>query len=434
MKHISLYLLLLLVLCTSCVDRHYYMNTEVHADGTCSRELWFKADSATLTGTPSDRVKDVHQLFADDQWVKTIAPLNEPAICSYPMSQALYDSLQAQILATDTTRYRLGDTLRIYARRDFASVEKMAEAMPFTLAGQSLRTTATLESHFRWFYTDYTYTETFPSLASLFQIPITKYMDEQMASFWLTGTPNPFRHKSGMEQADYFEKMSADFWKWVFANRANDLVDLFIDNYDSIVNAPISKADLLAHKQEFIDHIAQLNINIQDEDMKRLSLEIYHQDIPALDAGLFGRTVLIHAQDDRIGIIGIFHDDNAKAGINAGTLFILVGLLFGGGIIGIRIIQAGNHAFDSTVDQGVRIFLQIVVVINPALDGIDLLVLLKKGIFFLADDDLVAFFDFPVFHRQGSDPGGDQRDKHGQDNRIQCKQDGFSHSITSYLG
>lgn len=301
MKRIHLSLILLLALCTSCVDRHYYMNTEVHPDGTCSRELWFKADSATLTGTPSDRVKDVHQLFADDQWVKTIAPLNEPVICAYPMSQALYDSLQAQIQATDTTRYRLGDTLRIYARRDFASVEEMAEAMPFTLAGQSLRTTATLQSHFRWFYTDYTYTETFPSLASLFRVPITNYMDEQMASFWLTGTPNPFRHMPGMVQADYFEKLTKDFWKWVFANRANDLVDILVDGYDSIANPSITKSDLLAHKQEFIDRLAQENLTdfnvIEDKKVHQLAHEVFHCDIfalmmPSLEAKMNQRTAV----------------------------------------------------------------------------------------------------------------------------------------------
>ena len=301
MKRIHLSLILLLVLSTSCTDRHYSMNTEVHADGTCSRELWFKADSATLTGTPSDRVKDVHQLFADDQWVKTIAPLNEPVICSYPMSQALYDSLQAQILATDTTRYRLGDTLRIYARRNFASVEEMAEAMPFTLAGQSLRTTATLESHFRWFYTDYTYTETFPSLASLFPIPLTNYMDEQMASFWFTGAPNPFRHMPGMVQADYFEKLTKDFWKWVFANRANDLVDILVDGYDSIANPTISKADLQAHKQEFLDRLAQENLTdfnvIEDKKVHQLAQEVFHCDIialmtPSLEAKMNQRTAV----------------------------------------------------------------------------------------------------------------------------------------------
>lgn len=286
MKRIHLYLILLLALCASCTDRHYAMNTEVHPDGTCSRELWFKADSATLTGTPSDRVKDVRDLFADDQWVKTIAPLNQSALCSYPMSQMLYDSLQAQIDRQDSVRYRLCDTLRIYARRDFATVQQMAEAMPFTLAGQSLRTTATLQSHFRWFYTDYTYTETFPSLASLFRVPITNYMDEQMASFWFTGTPNPFRHMPGMVQADYFEKLTKDFWKWVFANRANDYVELLIANYDSIDNPTISKADLLAHKQEFLDRLAQENLTdfngIEDKKVHQLAQEVFHCDIFAL--------------------------------------------------------------------------------------------------------------------------------------------------------
>ncbi|MBP5679426.1 MAG: hypothetical protein J6X31_00020 [Bacteroidales bacterium] len=283
MKRIHLYLILLLALCASCTDRHYNMNTEVHPDGTCSRELWFKADSATMTGTPTDRVKDVRDLFADDQWVKTIAPLNESALCSYPMSQILYDSLQAQIDSQDSVRYRLCDTLRIYARRDFATVQQMAEAMPFTLAGQSLRTTATLQSHFRWFYTDYIYPETFPSLASLFRVPITNYMDEQMASFWLTGTPNPFRHMPGMVQADYFEKLTKDFWKWVFANRANDLVDILVDGYDSIANPSITKTDLLAHKQEFIDRMAQTDIGdfnvLDDQKTRQLAQDVFHGDI-----------------------------------------------------------------------------------------------------------------------------------------------------------
>ena len=286
MKHISIYLLLLLVLGTSCTERHYYMNTKIQTDGTCSRELWFKANSATLTGSPTDHVKEVQELFSDDRWIKTIGYINEPALCSYPMPEALYDSLQAQIDHTATTRYRLCDTLRVHAKRDFSSVGEMAEAMPFTLAGQPIRTTATLESHFRWFYTDYTYTETFPSISSLFKIPLTHFMDEQMASFWLTGTPNPMRHKSGMAQADYFDKMSSDFLKWLFTNLANDYIDILIENYDSIANPPISKADLLNHKQEFIDRVSQSNFKdgnlLEDEEIEKLTREVFHHDIFSL--------------------------------------------------------------------------------------------------------------------------------------------------------
>lgn len=285
MKHLCLYSLLLLALGTSCTERNYVMNTTIQTDGTCQRELWFKADQATLTGTPTDRVRDVQELFSDARWEKSIGYVGAPALCSYPMSEAQYDSLQADIDRNANPRYRLCDTLRVHAWREFPTVEEMADAMPFTLAGQPIRTTASLQSHFHWFYTDYTYTETFPSIAHLFAIPLTDYMDEQMASFWLTGTPNPLRHKSGMAQADYFDTMTERFWKWVFANRANDYIALLTDNYDSLVNPPVSRADLMEQKQEFIDRIAQSNINTQDEDTKRISLEIFHHDILALVSG-----------------------------------------------------------------------------------------------------------------------------------------------------
>ena len=145
MKKYLLLSTILLTALTACESGHIDMNTIIHADGTCRREICFKADSVALANGSISAHSNVLDILNDNSWT-----------------------------------YEVQDTSWVKAYRDFSSPDEMAEAMPLQVAGQQVKSKAKLEKQFRWFYTDYIYTETFESIAPTFVIPLTNYMEKDM--------------------------------------------------------------------------------------------------------------------------------------------------------------------------------------------------------------------------------------------------------------
>ena len=238
-KYILLYTILLTAL-TACESGHIDMNTIIHADGTCRREICFKADSAALANGSINAHSNVLDILNDNGWT-----------------------------------YEVQDTLRVKACRDFSSPDEMAEAMPLQVAGQQVKSKAKLEKLFRWFYTDYIYTETFESIAPTFVIPLTNYMEKDMADFWLTGTPDVMKGYSGLEMKDYLDSMEDAYMHFVNANILNDLMDVLAEHYDDISKTPVSKEEFLASKSELIEQADKMSTDVLNFEPEKLLAETF---------------------------------------------------------------------------------------------------------------------------------------------------------------
>ena len=59
----------------------------------------------------------------------------------------------------------------------FKSIEEMSEETPLQLNGTHLRSKASLKKQFRWFYTNYVFSETFYCVGDTFQLADTLYAD-----------------------------------------------------------------------------------------------------------------------------------------------------------------------------------------------------------------------------------------------------------------
>lgn len=232
---------ILLTALTACESGHIDMNTIIHADGTCRREIRFKADSAALAnGSISNGHSNLLDNLNDNNW-----------------------------------KYEVQDTFRVKAYRDFSSPEEMAEAMPLQVAGQQVKSKAKLEKQFRWFYTDYIYTETFESIAPTFSIPLTNYMEKDMADFWLTGTPDVMKGYSGLEMKDYLDSMEDAYMHFVNANILNDLMDVLAEHYDDIPKTPVCKEEFLASKSELIDRADKMSTDVLNFEPEKLLAETF---------------------------------------------------------------------------------------------------------------------------------------------------------------
>ena len=231
---------ILLTTLTACESGHIDMNTIIHADGTCRREICFKADSAALANGSDNVHSNVLDILNDNGWT-----------------------------------YEVQDTFRVKAYRDFSSPDEMAEAMPLQVAGQQVKSKAKLEKQFRWFYTDYIYTETFESIASTFVIPLTNYMEKDMADFWLTGTPDVMKGYSGLEMKDYLDSMEDAYMHFVNANILNDLMDVLAEHYNDITKAPVCKEEFLASKSELIEQADKMSTDVLNFEPEKLLAETF---------------------------------------------------------------------------------------------------------------------------------------------------------------
>ncbi|MBE6330860.1 MAG: hypothetical protein E7070_00935 [Bacteroidales bacterium] len=285
MKTIRIFALLFgLVMASACTDGNFTMNTEIRADGTCSRDIWFKADSATLVDSTQRNNTYLNRVLSSKDWQKTWRVKGPKSDVSavvenpYPMSQAQYDSV-AVLCADNRKSKSVKDTVLIHARRDFRSVEEMAELCPITVAGRQVSSTPKFEKKFRWFYTEYTYTETFESFAPAFKIQLCPmYMSETSANYWLTGYPNLAKGFSGAEMKELNENLEQSFGRYVNANRLRDVVEIIGDNYSSIENVPMTWPEMRDKMANYYysDSLSGDYVNFEPE---KFITKVLHSDV-----------------------------------------------------------------------------------------------------------------------------------------------------------
>ena len=265
MKKYLLLSTILLTALTACESGHIDMNTIIHADGTCRREICFKADSVALANGSINAHSNVLDILNDNSWT-----------------------------------YEVQDTSWVKAYRDFSSPDEMAEAMPLQVAGQQVKSKAKLEKQFRWFYTDYIYTETFESIAPTFVIPLTNYMEKDMADFWLTGTPDVMKGYSGLEMKDYLDSMEDAYMHFVNANILNDLMDVLAEHYNDITKAPVSKEEFLASKSKLIEQADKMSTDVLNFEPEKLLVETFKTE--AYNQALKEDSVISEAWEQRQNI------------------------------------------------------------------------------------------------------------------------------------
>ena len=264
-SRILLVAILLVSLFSSCENK-VSMLTVIHKDGSLHREVSFLADSTVMRGKDTSN-KCFARILESNQWTK-----------KWNVSEK--DSRKSKLMCK--------------ASRDFASASEMAEAYPLTIGGKSILKDCRLERHFKGFYTDYTFSETYNDFSSLFKIPLIKYLDKEAASYWLTGKPNVMEGKSGYETQEYLENMNRQFDRWLTANIMNDVIDVLVDNYDSLKGIPISRKEILIKRDSLINYASEKGLSLANGSLGigRTISTFFHSDYfmePCKDNGFVDR-------------------------------------------------------------------------------------------------------------------------------------------------
>jgi hypothetical protein len=267
MKSIAKFLLFSGVLFAVSCNQPMDMLTIINADGSCSRVLSEYADSAFLAGSKSAE----HNPFSvelDSLW-KLSWSYNRSAVrTDFPLTVKTYDSISDLRAKSGRALGRSAkDGLLVFARRDYQSVEELDRLFRLreTAPWSKLKVKHSLDKKFRWFYSYYTYRETYPKIHTGFEIPIEKFMTKEEAMFWFTGKPDILQDMNGIEIGEYMKRLESDYDKWFQQNAWNDEYLVLIQNYDKVSNKPVSKEKLKALR----DSIFKTNAG-SDKDFQML--------------------------------------------------------------------------------------------------------------------------------------------------------------------
>ena len=255
MKKISFCLLFAsLLLMVGCGTDNVRMNTIVNADGTCKREV-------SYSNVMSQHDRDSLWGKGNVQW-----------------SQPLPAILNIDAFSSSHTDVGEGDTVTTTFWREFDNVEQMSAEIPLQLGNRRLQTHATLEKRFRWFYTEYTFTETFACVGDTFELSPADYADKDVLSYWFTGQPNIMEGLSGSEVKAKLDDIEPKLTKWLIDNQFKTIFDFIIAHYDSIANPPVSKERFAALHDSLAAFVLKGNEDVLDIVPSDKLQQFFHSD------------------------------------------------------------------------------------------------------------------------------------------------------------
>ena len=258
------------LLMTSCSNGDEHMLTVINEDGTCSREMTFhpgKENAMAPLGKP---------VYADgmtfhSSWKRTWSVMGDSVRHACPMTQQQWDSLQ-----------NVSGNILMHTRQDYPSVSEMGDSLN-RVAQELFKDSASLEKHFKWFYTDYVYKETL-SIAvkeSVFLISLDRFVSADTASYWFTGEPNLAAGLTGAEQKAMLDDIEAKIVHWFMACSMAHVCEIIAnEQYDEVKNPPVSKEQFEALKDSIAMLPAVANIDLFDNmnQVGRILEDFFHSD------------------------------------------------------------------------------------------------------------------------------------------------------------
>ena len=258
--------LMLALLAASCKNKDDRMLTVINEDGTCSREYTFKTTQQWLAVSPEEDYDSI----IDKSWERTWSVQGADSVrYPVPLTEAQLDSMQE----IDLNR-PLGNMLLVHAKKTYQSVEEMSAELyrwdhHHLKKAEGIKASSSLEKRFKWFYTDYTFSETFTYEGEpVFPIPLGDFLSADTASFWFTGQPNLTQHLSGAEQKELLDKIETKINQWSNANWFYEACNIIIANYDSIQNAPVGKERFISLRDSLVKQPCVLN-GFEDEGLSK---------------------------------------------------------------------------------------------------------------------------------------------------------------------
>ena len=254
--------MMLVLVATSCKNKDDRMLTVINEDGSCSREYTFHTSQQWLSASPEEDYDSI----VDKTWERSWSVLGADSVrYPVPLTEAQLDSMQELDLSKP-----IGNMLMVHAKKEYQSVEEMSTQIyrsegSHLVKAEGIKATSKLEKSFKWFYTDYTFAETFACEDStLFPIPLDRFMSADTVSYWFTGQPDLTHGLSGAEAKVQLDIIEKKINQWTNANWFYEICNVIIANYDKIQNPPVSKERFSSMRDSLVMQPCVLNADEKD--------------------------------------------------------------------------------------------------------------------------------------------------------------------------
>ena len=343
----SLILLLLAAFMVACNNKYKgSATTVVNEDGTCSRELTFQLDSAQLVSGVYNA--DESMLRWDKGWQLTWGIKGDSLRHAFPVGLKAYQALSRQCRKDGCSA---ADTIVVYAKSNFASVEEMAKATTFIVGSLHITPRITFKRTRGFFHTEYRYEEVYPQQRINWPIPMSKFFTKDEIGFWLSGTPDLVGGLNGIEIDDITQHLKTKYTQWLVANDFELTYQAILKNYSRIAAKAIDKQRFIAlHDTLLREYSRETDLTAIYMDKSGWFKKFFHSDVYSeiLDNDTLMREVDA-AQRDFLAL-SMFNIDNKLTFLGADhppTLSKLTGnrLMVGDVVISPSIIKKNLWAF-----------------------------------------------------------------------------------------
>ena len=262
------------LLMTSCRNNDSQMLTIINEDGTCSREMSFHPYPKEVMAQLNEPIESSCLHFGTD-WQRTWSVAGDSVRHPCPMTEAQWDSLRRP-------EENVSNKILMHTKRNYQNVGEMSDSLT-SIVGHLFKATASLDKHFKWFYTDYTYKETLAitNIEQIFPIPLDRFVSADTASYWFTGQPNLAEGLTGAEQKELLDAIEAGISHWFSACTMSSICD-FIANvhYDEVKNPPVSKEQFLVLKDSIVmsPTVRNLDLFCNISQVSKIIKDFYHSD------------------------------------------------------------------------------------------------------------------------------------------------------------
>ena len=263
------------LLLTSCSNDNERMLTIINEDGTCSREMTFHPDQETVMAPLNEPIQSNGLHFGPD-WERTWSIKGDSVRHTCPMSELQWDSLMNVWSEQDKPQTGL-----MHVNRKYQNVSEMSDSLT-SVVRHLFKATASLDKHFKWFYTDYVYQETLAitDIEQIFSVPLDRFVSADTASYWFTGQPNLADGLTGAEQKELLDEIEANISHWFNACTMAFVYTYASLRYDEVKNPPVSKEQYLALKDSIVMSPAVRNMDLFSDisQVSKIIKDFYHSD------------------------------------------------------------------------------------------------------------------------------------------------------------
>ncbi|MFO7369806.1 MAG: hypothetical protein R6X09_06000 [Bacteroidales bacterium] len=225
---VELLVFLVIVWIYGCNSADHHMYTRISADGSCYREFrGWSMDSAFIAG---DTSKNPFPVRIDSTWKMSIYGKHEG------------DSIMKQIDKQYYYSHIHDSAFMAYLniRKEYSSVKNMDETFRFyNSPWDSVKPALSWDKKFRWFYTYFEFSETYPHQNPFTTIPIENYLSPEELETLYGHHTDLYKGKIGIEIRDMLNDMEGRSNAWLNRSVYEENYNFFLKNYRFLKNMPV---------------------------------------------------------------------------------------------------------------------------------------------------------------------------------------------------